>query len=86
MVDIWEVAVKTRVQKWGNSLALRTPKSSAIEARLEPDTAVDLVLSEGRSIVSVVADLTLERLLGGVTEENIHSEVGTGAAAGKEAW
>ena len=44
--------MKTRVQKWGNSLALRIPKSFATEAGLCENTAVDLSVTEearGRS-------------------------------------
>jgi antitoxin component of MazEF toxin-antitoxin module len=32
--------MKTRVQKWGNSLALRIPKSFAVGAGLHADAAV----------------------------------------------
>ena len=41
--------MKTRVQKWGNSLALRIPKSFAVEAGLRANAAVELSLVEGRS-------------------------------------
>ena len=43
--------MKTRVQKWGNSLALRIPKSYAAEARLEPGASVELTLVDGSLIV-----------------------------------
>lgn len=33
--------MKTRVQKWGNSLALRIPKSFANDVGLEKDSAVE---------------------------------------------
>ncbi|MFC1972103.1 AbrB/MazE/SpoVT family DNA-binding domain-containing protein [Chloroflexota bacterium] len=33
--------MKTRVQKWGNSLALRIPKSFATEVGLQRETSVD---------------------------------------------
>jgi antitoxin MazE len=80
--------MRTRVQKWGNSLALRIPRSVAKEARLEQDTPVELRLVNGRLIVSPVAEdeVTLEKLLAGITDENIHDEVDWGPAVGKEAW
>ncbi len=80
--------MKTKVQKWGNSLALRIPKSFAAETSLEPDTEVDLSLVEGKLVVTPLAgtDYSLEGLLEGVTEENIHAEVDTGASVGHEAW
>ena len=80
--------MKTKVQKWGNSLALRIPKSFAAETALEPDTEVELSLVEGRLVVTPLTepDYSLEQLLEGVTEENIHAEVDMGAPVGHEAW
>lgn len=80
--------MKTRVQKWGNSLALRIPKSFASEAGLRENTSVNLSLREGKLIVQPVAEepLTLEQLLRGVTDENIHGEWNTGPAVGREIW
>ncbi|HZV05682.1 MAG TPA: AbrB/MazE/SpoVT family DNA-binding domain-containing protein [Gemmataceae bacterium] len=80
--------MKTRVQKWGNSLALRIPKSFAAEAGLEEDAPVELSVVEGKLIVEPVAPKppTLEELLRDVTDENLHDEWDTGPAAGKEAW
>ena len=80
--------MKTRIQKWGNSLALRIPKSFAAEAHLLQDSEVDLSLVEGRLVVeaSPKATWTLEQLLKQVTEENKHGEMPTGDAVGAEAW
>ena len=86
-VDTIGETVKTKVQKWGNSLALRIPKSFAAETLLEPDTEVELSLVEGKLIVAPVpADYVLEQLLAGVTEDNIHAEIETGTSVGHEAW
>jgi antitoxin MazE len=83
-----EVPMKTRVQKWGNSLALRIPKSFAAEAGLREDTAVELSLREGAIVIQAIAraPLTLEELLRGITDENLHGEWQTGPAVGREAW
>ncbi len=80
--------MKARVQKWGNSLALRIPKSFATEVHLTQDSLVDVSLVDGKLLVVPVIEqkLTLEQLLEGVTEENIHGEVQTGPAVGKEFW
>ena len=80
--------MKTRVQKWGNSLALRIPKAFAAEARLSADCPVELSLANGKLVVRALADErpTLDELLRGVTDENIHGEWDTGPAVGKEAW
>ncbi len=77
--------MKTRVQKWGNSLALRIPKSFAVEAGLHDNAAVELSLVEGTLVVQpVVRPLTLDELLRSVTDENIPCEWDTGPAVGKE--
>jgi antitoxin MazE len=78
----------TRLQKWGNSLALRIPKPFAAEAGLEQEGQVNLTLMDGKIVISPVIKpaLTLESLLDEVTEENVHHEIDMGPAAGKEAW
>jgi len=43
--------VQTRVQKWGNSLALRIPKPFALQLRLAEGQPVELGLDEGRMTV-----------------------------------
>ena len=80
--------METVIKKWGNSLALRIPKPLADEVGLAEDSAVDLLLEEGKLlIVPVVAPrYALESLLADVTVENLHDEVDTGVAVGSEAW
>ncbi len=80
--------MRTRLQKWGNSLALRIPQPFAREAHLQQNSAVDLAVVEGRLVVTPVAEaaFTLAVLLAGVTDENLHVEVETGPATGAEAW
>lgn len=80
--------MKTRVQKWGNSLALRIPKSFALEAGLEEDAPVELSLVEGSLVIQPLSrePLTLEELVRGITDENRHGEWDTGAAVGREVW
>lgn len=80
--------MRTRVQKWGNSLALRIPKSFAAEAGLRREGPVDILLGHGQLVIRPVAEpkRTLKQLLAGVTKQNLHHEVDTGHALGKEAW
>jgi antitoxin MazE len=80
--------VKTRIQKWGNSLALRIPKSFALETGLDQDAIVDVTLLDGKLIVTPlrVASITLEQLLATITDQNRHQEHDTGAAVGNEVW
>jgi antitoxin MazE len=80
--------MRTRVQKWGNSLALRIPKSFAAEVGLCENLAVDLSVTEGRLVIQPHSEepLSLADLLRAVTEENLHREWDTGPAVGKEIW
>jgi antitoxin MazE len=78
--------MKTRIEKWGNSLPLRIPKSFAVVTGLAEDAIVDLSLEEGKLIVTpaIRQAVNLEELLNGVNEENLHSEVDTGSPT--SAW
>jgi antitoxin MazE len=80
--------MKSRIQKWGNSLALRIPKSFATEINLKQDSWVQLSLIEGKLIIMAVKEqnFSLEELLAKVTDKNIHHEVDTGMAVGEEIW
>lgn len=80
--------MRTRVQKWGNSLGVRIPKVFAREARLAHDSAVEITLVDGKIMVEPVVEpgLTLQQLLADITEQNLHGEVDTGPAVGKETW
>ena len=78
--------METRVQKWGNSLALRIPKPLATQVGLEANTPVRLLL-RGEELVIVpvtLPSLKLDDLLAQVTEHNLHGEVDSGPAVGRE--
>jgi antitoxin MazE len=78
----------TKVQKWGNSLALRIPKAFALDAQLENDSVVEVTLVDGQIIVKPmpVPPWTLEQLLSGVNNANLHHETDTGLPVGNEIW
>lgn len=78
----------TRVQKWGNSLAVRIPKAFAAEIGIDQDSEVELSLRDGRLVLVPVAPqaVTLDSLLAGVTAANLHAEVATGDVVGNEGW
>ena len=79
--------MKARIQKWGNSLALRIPKSFATHSNIEQGSVVDLSLDNGRIIVEPAQEqYSLEELLARVTKTNLHSEVDFGLPVGKEVW
>ena len=80
--------MRTKVVKWGNSLGLRIPKSFAEEVRVSEGSTVDLSMEDGRLVIRVVTqtEYSLEELLGGITVENLHSEVDSGESVGGEEW
>lgn len=80
--------MKVTIQKWGNSLALRIPKSFATHSRIEQGSLVDLSLDNGRMIVEATKEqeYSLEDLLARVSKKNLHSEVEFGAPMGREVW
>ena len=80
--------MKTKMQKWGNSLAIRIPKAFATEVGLKEESEVDVSLKSGKLVVVPVEKpgLTLKALVAKITEKNVHREAGTGPATGREAW
>lgn len=80
--------MQTRVQRWGNSLALRIPKALADEVGLKDNSPVQLSLHERQLVIVPLLQptLSLEALLAQVTDNNRHTEMLTGPAVGGEAW
>lgn len=78
----------TKVQKWGNSLAVRLPKHIARALSFKAGTAVS-IKQERRRIVIVPKnehEPTLEELVAQITPENRHEEIDWGPPVGKEVW
>lgn len=76
-----------KVQRWGNSLALRIPSSFAREVDLKEGTPVELSLRNGQIVIAPGAPrYCLEELLSKVHDANIHKEQPTGNPWGKELW
>lgn len=78
--------MKARVQKWGNSLALRIPKAYAEQMGLSSDSPVAMSLDGERLVIEPVREQTLADLLDGVTPDNVHGETDWGQPVGKEGW
>ena len=78
----------TKVQKWGNSLGLRIPRSFAADAKVQPGSVVDISLVRGGLMVRATKPrkYRLADLLKGVSDRNLHEEVSVGRAVGREAW
>jgi antitoxin MazE len=78
----------TKIQKWGNSLGLRIPRSFAAEAQVEDGSTVDLSVENGRLLVRPLRarKYVLSELLKKVNPRNVHGEVPTGESVGREGW
>ncbi len=78
--------MQTRVQKWGNSLGVRIPRGLAEKVGLVAGTEVSLSSKDGQLVVTpaLPTRLSLDDLLAGVSESNIHSSIDTGSAVGAE--
>jgi len=66
--------MKTKVQLWGNSLALRIPKAFAEETHMHAGTAVELAVSEGSLVMRPVRRTrsSLKSLLMAVDSANLN--------------
>lgn len=77
--------MQARVQKWGNSLGIRIPRSLAQVVGLSECMPVEFKVENG-SVVIRPKRYSLEELLSRATLQNLHEEVGTGSSVGREAW
>ena len=74
--------------KLGEGLTVEIPEAFASELGLEPNSPVDISLHGSAIIVRCAKQprITLDYLLGQVTEQNRHTEIHTGEAVGREVW
>ena len=80
--------MKTRIQKWGNSLAVRIPAAFARSLGLEQDSQVKLSMTRSQLVVAPVLKPKpkLAELLDRITSANLHREVEAGKPQGRESW
>lgn len=80
---IMEVTIK----KWGNSAAVRIPAAVFKTSKLSLGQTVEVRAENGRVIVEPVfsQEFEIDKLLVGITPENIHAPVDFGKPVGREA-
>jgi antitoxin MazE len=79
--------VRTHVVGWGNSQAVRLPKSILDEAQVREGDEIEIKCQDGQIILEPVnARLTLESLVAAITPENRHGEQDWGKPVGREVW
>jgi antitoxin MazE len=69
--------MKVKIQKWEDDLALRIPESLTADLNIREGSTIGVTIRHGRLAVESAAELdyTLEELLAGVTERNLHAEI-----------
>ncbi len=77
-----------RVQQWVNNLVTCIPKAIFRQLRLEQNTSLEETIVDGKLSIEVVhvPVYDLEKLLEGVTPDNLYEEIDTGHPLGKEIW
>jgi antitoxin MazE len=80
--------MRTRIQKWGNSLAVRIPVAFARTLGLEQDSQVELSMARNQLVVAPVRkpQPKLADLLDRITPANVHRETAAGKPQGRESW
>ena len=80
--------MQTKIQRWGNSLGLRIPRPFAEEAGVWAGSEVDLSIQDGDLVVKPTRPrkFRLKVLLRRITAKNLHGELETGGAVGREVW
>ncbi len=75
-----------KIQKWGNSLALRIPSALARQARLAQGADVDIEVVRGRLVIRPARNrsFSLKQLLKRVTTRNVHRGIDDGGPVGRE--
>lgn len=73
------IHMTTKVQKWGNSLAIRIPKDIADQLAIHQGSELEFIVgSHGITLKPKKQKPTLDDLLAKVTPENRHAEIDFG--------
>ena len=78
--------MKTVVQQWGNSLALRIPKAFAHQTSIKKGSPVNLSVENGRVVMKPIKQrkYSLRQLVSKITPQNRRAEIDWGKPVGKE--
>lgn len=79
--------MRTRVARWGNSLAVRIPGGLAADLALTEGAGVSISVEGGRLVLqpeNVKPDLLA--LVAGIRDDNLHGETNWGEPNGAEVW
>ena len=78
--------METKIQKWGNSLAVRIPSSMAKESDLFEGAEVKIELDKNSNIILKRSKVSLKDLLSKITIDNHHedTDISFGPPVGRE--
>lgn len=82
--------MKTKAQKWGNSLAVRVPRDIVQQAGIHPDDALEVEVVQGKIVLtpekSAPRRYDLGALVKKISPRNRYREVSFGKPRGREVW
>ena len=81
--------MEATIQQWGDSLALRIPKTLAKQTSVKKGSTVNLTVENGHMVVTPVRrqrKYSLKELVVKITPANRQPEIDWGAPVGKEVW
>ncbi len=81
--------MSTKIQKWGNSLAVRLPQYLIEKLGLEAGTTVDIEDERGEIIKikpTMKKKLSIKKLVDQINPQNKPEETNWGDRVGKETW
>jgi antitoxin MazE len=79
--------IRARLVKWGNSLAVRIPKTVLDEARMKEGEEIEIRAERGRIALEPASPkLTLKALVARIRPANLHGEQPWGERVGNEPW
>jgi antitoxin MazE len=82
-----KAAARAQVVKWGNSQAVRLPRAVLQQAQFQEGDELTIHAEAGRvALESTALEITLEKLLAGVTPRNRHNSQDWGKPVGNEVW
>lgn len=78
----------TKIQQWGNSLALRLPKEITKKFKLHKGSPVIITPDTKNILIKPIYknEITLRELISKIKPENIHKEINWGKSVGEEIW
>ncbi len=80
--------MRTKVARWGNSLALRLPKHLTTTYHISEGSHVEIVEEAQGLLVKPLSGrkFQLDDLLKGISKNNLHTEIESAGPQGKEIW